>query len=169
MLVSRRAELTNGATSADCDDAHELIDAHDPVVHGPPHEPAGPLLPQPLVGFWLPSVGWSTGVESAALLIAACVMARIPGAEPIASCPLGCWSAHSVPLPSSESWNSRTLKNAVHSGRTSRMGDSRRWLSKPTRACYVGHLILRRDERHRSRRNLSGFVGHSLTEFLLPD
>jgi len=109
MLVSPRAALSPGATFANCDDAHELIDAHDRVAHGPPHESAGALPPQPLTGASFASVGRSMRVEDGLLPTVACVIARMSDETVSAvACPPGCCRAHSVPLPSSESWRRRT-------------------------------------------------------------
>ena len=120
MLISSRAALSPGATFANCD-AHELIDAHDRVAHGPPHASAGALPPQPLTGASFASVGRSMRVEDGLLPTVACVIARISD-ETVSgvACPPGCCRAHSVPLPSSESWRRRTPENAADNRRTSR-------------------------------------------------
>ncbi len=159
MLVSPRAALSTGATFADCDDAHELIDAHDRVAHGPPHESVGALPPQPLTGASFPSVGRSMRVEDALLPAVACVIARISD-ETVSAVPSppGCCRAHSVPLPSSESWRRRTLENAADNRRTSRNGGPVRIRHQLTTSVC---LILPAHARHWSQRTLPRSSGNS--------
>ena len=64
MLMSPRTQANTDVTVAGCDDAHELIDVHRPVAHGPSHECARPGPPQPLAGSSSASADCSITVEA---------------------------------------------------------------------------------------------------------